>query len=122
VYEIQKKKYLGHLTSGGECLVEECFVALVNSIYVKHLMLNYLVRGFTDAIEGCFDIQIYLEAESFTCLAYYHCGFIWKAAFVTENDEIGLLDGIQRTTAFIESRVECHSSILKDSRTNEYGR
>jgi hypothetical protein len=38
--------------------------------------------------------------------------------------KLGYWTEYTETTAFIhiESRVECHSSILKDSRTNEYGR
>jgi hypothetical protein len=61
-----------------ECLVEECFIALVNQYLRQTSDAKLSGRGVTDA-QWYFDIQIYrAEARALRALAYYHLMDLWK--------------------------------------------
>jgi hypothetical protein len=101
-------------------------VALVNEYLRQTSDAKLSGRGVTDA-QLIADIQIYrAEARALRALAYYHLMDLYgKAAFVTENDEIGVTGpeyNRQQLFTYIESELNAILPILKDSRTNEYGR
>jgi hypothetical protein len=83
-------------------------------------------RGVTDATLLA-DIKTYrAEARALRALAYYHLMDLYgKAAFVTENDAVGVTGlqyNRQQLFDFIETDLKAILPELKASRTNEVGR
>jgi hypothetical protein len=101
-------------------------VALVNE-YLRQTTDGVLSgRGVTDATLLA-DIKTYrAEARALRALAYYHLMDLYgKAAFVTENDAVGVTGAQynrQQLFDFIESDLKAILPELKASRTNENGR
>ena len=101
-------------------------VAIVNE-YLRQTSDDKLAsRGVTDA-QLISDIKIYrAEARALRALAYYHLMDLFgKAAFVTENDAVGVTGpqyNRQQLFNYVESELIDVLPLLKDSKTNETGR
>ena len=102
-------------------------VALVNE-FLRHSSEEKLTaRGVSG--EELANMEVYrAEVRVLRALAYYHLMDLFgKAAFVTENDPVGVSFKPQEYNreqlfTFIEEELEAVMPTLKAARTNEYGR
>jgi len=101
-------------------------VALTNEFLRQSTDEKLAERGHTTALAG--DIKAYrAEARLLRALAYYHLMDLFgKAAFVTENDPIGVYQGPQYDRVqlfdFVESELLAIENDLLAARQNEYAR
>ena len=83
-------------------------------------------RGVTGSLRT--DIGYYrAEARFLRALSYYHAlDLFGNTPFVTENDQVGAFFPVQKSRAdlfnYVESELLAIEPLLKDAKTNEYGR
>lgn len=110
--------------------------ALYSRIYYQITLCNEFIRESTPAkltergISGTDATEIgYFNAEArfLRAVSYYHALDLYgNVPFITENDKVGSFLPAQKNRAqlfaYVEGELKAIETLLKDARTNEYGR